>query len=356
MALPAYRNRAWNPYHAQLYEAVGRIGVRVDEVTVRRVLRARHDIVHLHWPEYLFDSPSVVRAVAKGLAYLAIITRLRAAGTTVVWTVHNLAGHEQWHPRWAAWMWQRFTRRVDAYIALTAAGQEAAQERYPDLRSLPSFVIPHGHYREAYPREATRADARRLLGVPTTARVVAFFGAVRPYKNLPMLLDAFRGLPDGEDGEWRLIVAGQPWSDELRTTLATAAAQDPRVLNVPDFVPHQQVQLYLRAADLLVFPYREVLNSGSALLALSFDRPVLVPDRGAMAELQRLAGPEWVRTFSGTLDAQTLIDAMTWAETTPRDTSRLLETLSWDAIAEQTLHAYAAVRRVRLSTGFQRRT
>jgi len=281
--------------------------------------------------------------MAKALAYLAIITRLRMAGTTVVWTVHNLSGHEQWHPRWAAWMWRRFTRRIDAYIALTAEGREAALLRYPNLRAVPGFVIPHGHYRDAYPREATREMARKVLGVPASSRVIAFFGTVRPYKNVPALVAAFRDVP-GE--EWRLIVAGQPWSAALRAQLRDAASQDPRILLFPAFVPRQQVQLYLRAADLLVFPYREVLNSGSALLALSFDRPVLIPERGAMAELRELAGADWVRTFRGDLDAQTLIDAVCWAETTPRGASPPLDGLCWDAIAEQTLHAYEVVRRV----------
>jgi len=51
MALPAFQNRANNPYHALLYEAMQRRGTTVDEVSPRRVLRARHDVVHLHWPE-----------------------------------------------------------------------------------------------------------------------------------------------------------------------------------------------------------------------------------------------------------------------------------------------------------------
>jgi hypothetical protein len=89
-----------------------------------------------------------------------------------------------------------------------------------------------------------------------------------------------------------------------------------------------------------------VLNSGSALLGLSFGRPVLVPERGAMAELRELAGDSWVRTYSGDLSADVLRDAMVWAETASRDDLLPLDELAWHAIARQTLLAFEAVRLV----------
>jgi beta-1,4-mannosyltransferase len=99
----------------------------------------------------------------------------------------------------------------------------------------------------------------------------------------------------------------------------------------------------LRAADLVVLPYREILNSGSAILALSFARPVLVPAQGAMTELQRDMGREWVRTYPGELRPRTLADALHWARQTPRDPARLFPNMSWETIARQTLRAYLAI-------------
>jgi glycosyltransferase involved in cell wall biosynthesis len=281
------------------------------------------------------------RALAKSMTVLVVVTAaLRLRKTSLVWTVHNVRGHEQWHGRLATRMWRWFVQRVDGYIALTPAGRAAALERFPDLRDRPGFVIPHGDYRGEYPDVVTRTTARAALGLPPNARVVAFFGTIRPYKNLPVLLDAFRLIPDVH---WRLIVAGQPATPELGARLVQAAADDPRIRLDLAFVPRDQVQFYLRAADLVVVPYREILNSGSALLALSFDRPVLVPERGAMAELRETAGPEWVRTYPGELTPATLVGAMAWATATPRDAGRLLRHLDWDVIARQTVAAYEAV-------------
>lgn len=172
----------------------------------------------------------------------------------------------------------------------------------------------------------------------------AFLGAIRPYKNVPALLSAFRDAPEAG---WRLVVAGKPLSADVRVDVSRRADGDDRIRLDLDFVPRERVQLYTRAADLLVFPYRDILNSGSALLALSFDRPILVPDRGALAELRQTVGDEWVRTYDGALDGRTLHDAMAWATATPRDPTRLLRThhLDWDEIARQTVDAYDTVRR-----------
>jgi glycosyltransferase involved in cell wall biosynthesis len=342
LALPAFRNRALNPYNALLYEAIVRLGVTVDEASVWRVIRAQHDVLHIHWPEYVFNAPTLAKAVAKSVGCVLLLSGLRVRKTRVVWTIHNLHAHERWHTRLETRMWRWFVRHVDGYIALSAVGEAAALARYPELERRPGFVIPHGHYRDEYPDEVSREAARDALGLPRSARVVAFLGALRPYKNVPALLAAFRGLP-GDD--WRLVVAGQPLNDGLRTEIERGAGDDGRIRLDLAFVPRDQVQLYARAADLLVFPYRDILNSGSALLALSFDRPILVPDRGAMAELRRGVGDEWVRTYDGELTTATLGDAVAWAEATPRDAARLLRDLDWDEIARQTVDAYDAVRR-----------
>lgn len=341
MALPAFCNRALNPYNALLYSAVTRLGTAVVEVSPRTVLWPRQDIVHVHWPEYFFDAPGLCRALAKSVATVSILSVLRLCGVSIVWTIHNVRGHEQWHPRLAAKMWRWFVRRVDGYIALTPAGRTAALEHYPDLRVRPGFVIPHGHYRGEYPDSVSRHVAREELGLPPDAPVIAFFGAIKPYKNVPTLVTNFRCVANGD---WRLLIAGKPESDLLAAELEQAARSDERVRLDLSFVPTERVQFYLRAADLIVFPYRDILNSGSALLALSFDRPILVPERGAMAELRDTAGAEWVRTYRGELDPEKLIEAMAWATATPRDPEVLLRQLDWDNIGRQTVLAYEAVR------------
>jgi glycosyltransferase involved in cell wall biosynthesis len=100
---------------------------------------------------------------------------------------------------------------------------------------------------------------------------------------------------------------------------------------------------WLRAADVVVLPYSRIQNSGSAILALSADRPVVVPAIGAMTELRQQVGSNWVYTFEGDLTAEVLDDVAAWLRDADRGESPDLSGLAWPAIATQTLAAYRAV-------------
>jgi len=274
------------------------------------------------------------------LRFLLVIARAR--GIKIVWTAHNLRSHEGLYPRVEARLWRTLLGRVDAVIALTEAGRDLTLQQFPCLRARPTFVIPHGSYRTAYPAGLTRDTARQGLGLPAGAQVIVSLGQLRPYKNLPHLVYIFRRLPARDVF---LVIAGAPSDSALIDELQAAAGSDPRVHLHLHFIPAALLQRYLCAADLIVLPYREILNSGSAILALSFERPVLVPALGALPELQGQMGAAWVRTYEGELRPEMLTEALIWARDTPRDATHLFRELSWGRIARQTLAAYRALDR-----------
>ncbi|NIR28093.1 MAG: glycosyltransferase [Gammaproteobacteria bacterium] len=342
VASPAFKGRAANPYTWSLYDRLGRLGVEVTEFTRRRILAGSGaDIWHVHWPEGVLVPPNPLKAFVKLQTLLFLLRWARLKGVRVVWTVHNLGSHphERRHRWLEAWFWRAFIPKVDAYISLTETGRELATRRFPALAQVPGFVIPHGHYRGLYPDEVSRADARARLDLPSKARVALFIGQIRPYKNVPGLIEAFAQLPD-EDA--RLIIAGRVRTRRLREILEEKIFGDLRIRAHLDFVPAAEMQLYLRAADLVVLPYDEVLNSGSALLALSFDRPVLAPAKGALRELAGTVGSEWVRLFEGELRAECLGEALR-STGTPAHRRPNLQPYEWPRIAEATACAYAEV-------------
>ena len=341
LAWPAFLNRFLNPYNWLLYTHMRRFGARVDEFSPTRLLRAgRYRIWHLHWPDVLLNQTSRRLAAASLGILLRLVDAARRRGVKVVWTVHNLGAHEGYHPAIERWFWRAFTRRLDGYISLTETSRLAAVERFPALRDLPGSVVPHGHYRGVYPDSVTKREARAILELPNRARVYLFIGHLRPYKSVPELVATFRRVADPRAV---LVVAGRPNGPELRAAVERAAADDPRVRLYLGFVPGRRVQLYLRAADLVVLPYAEILNSGSSLLALSFDRPILVPAKGSLCELEAQVGADWVRTYQGALDERALADGMRWALETPRAEAAPLEAFDWSAVARGTLAAYERV-------------
>lgn len=330
VASPAFRNRSSNPYNALLYDALVERGVDVAEFDSRNVLAARADIVHFHWPESALNKRRPAAALVRSLQLLALSFRLRRRGVVLVWTAHNLRSHFQRYPRAEALWWRLFTRLLDGWISPAETAAEAAQEAHPRLRALPHAVVPLGHFRDEYP-SASGDEVRARFGVGPDDRLLAFIGRIKPYKGVPELLAAFGEL---ERPGVRLLVAGRCDEPELRAELANV--DDPRVVIHLEEIPDRDLASFVQAADLVVLPFRAILNSASLLLALSFDRPTLCPDLGALAEVADHV-PGWVTLYSGEMSTEVLEAALD----APRpDGQPDLSAFSWPEIARLTESFY----------------
>ncbi|HEY9504342.1 MAG TPA: glycosyltransferase [Gemmatimonadales bacterium] len=341
LAWPGRGARARNPYTWLLYSQLIELGVRVTEFTPGRALRGGYDVLHVHWPEKAMVGSGLAR-LAGAVGGRAVLAASRLHGASLVWTTHNARPHEGRDTRLERWYWSALVRRMDGLLHPSAASQAAVESRYPAAARLPQAIVRMGHFRGSYPDRISREEARAGFGVPPGAAVITFLGLLRPYKNVPHLVRTVRALPPERNAV--LLVAGRPLEPSLVGEIERAAGGDPRVRLTLRRVPDDDVQRYLRAADLVVLPFTDITNSGSALLALSFDRPVLVPGRGAMGELRALVGGDWVRTYDGELTPAILDQAIAWARA-PRGPRPDLSALEWGAIAEQTLAFYRALRR-----------
>jgi beta-1,4-mannosyltransferase len=337
LASPAFQMREENPYTWLLYR---NMDAEVVDYSGRAAIRGKYDILHFHWPEGELNSErGAFIKFTRLFKNLRLIDFMRARGTKVFWTVHNLSSHERRNARLEAWFWREFTRRLDGLIALSDTGLKAIREQFPALAPVPGYVIPHGHFRDEYqnrsdmsPRQALRLDGR--------SRVLLFFGQIREYKNVDKLVDTFRAI---RDDSLNLCIAGRPLDETMEAKLRALAPSDSRIRLDLRHIPRAEVRCYFEAADIVVLPYREILNSGSAILALSLNRPVLVPRIGAMGELQDIVGKEWVRTYSGELSEQELLSSLEWAMTEPRAREAPLSQLEWSTISAETLQAFCSV-------------
>ena len=325
-----------SPYTASLHEQMGP-GVQVDEYRAGKLVH-RYDIWHVHFPEALLNIRNPALAAFKLLVFLGMMDLVRARGGKIVWTVHNLKSHDALHPELEARHYRRLLPRIDGVISLSSTALTLAYEKFPRLRQLPAVVIPHGHYRNRFQRRET--DSRNELGIAENARVILFFGEVRTYKNVDGLVRAFRNvaIPNA-----LLVIAGRPKSAEFAECIQQEAAGDSRVRLNLRFIAAEDAPKFFAAADLVVLPYRNILNSGAALLSLSFSRPLLVPDLGSMGDLKADFGADWVRTFSGNVESQELENALDWAAQPRPVVCPIPEKYRWDNIRAETVRFYRRV-------------
>ena len=137
--------------------------------------------------------------------------------------------------------------------------------------------------------ELTPAEAKQRLGIRDDEKVILFFGRIRPYKGIEYLLDAFRLLSCDEQAKYRLIVAGEPkkgsedYLHEIQESVRTDFTKGQVILRI-QFIPDEEMEVYLKGADVLVLPYKEIFQSGVLFLAYSFGLPVVATDVGSFRE------------------------------------------------------------------------
>lgn len=325
-----------NPYLGLLYRHLADQGATVLDYSKRSLLRGV-DIWHLHWPENSANRAhwaDALRGAAK-LLLLCALARLR--GARIVWTLHNERSHENPHPLLERSFLRLFVRNVSATISPSEHGAKLLANSYPRLRRIPSAVIPLGHYRGYYRNDVPQREARRLLGLDPDDHVLGFFGAVRAYKNLPTLIRVFR--------EWthpkaRLLIAGMPENAAIAEQLRLMVQDDDRVRLSLQRIDDDRIQHHLNALDVLVLPFHDVLNSSSVLLGLSFGLPVVAPRLGALEEVQRVVGREWLRLYEGALSVSTL-ETLARGRAPGHESSPDLGSYDWHRIGSDTYRYFA---------------
>ena len=147
-------------------------------------------------------------------------------------------------------------------------------------------IIPHGNYIPFINLQSRQAKSRDKLNLPKDKKILLFFGMIKKVKGLDVLLKAFQDIVL-EFPEIILLVAGKPWKDkfdEYQYLIDKYNLTD-NVILYTKFIPENQVSLFYSSCDLVVLPYKKIYQSGVLMMALSYERPVLVSDLSPLKEL-----------------------------------------------------------------------
>ena len=241
-------------------------------------------LCHFHWihepTEKATDETSADATVRQ---WESLIQSIKANGHFIVWTVHNVMPHETYWPDHDRKIHQLVADSADIIHIMTdlSALLCAPHYRLPEDKLM---LVPHPSYLNAQADWVTREQARDSMQIPQDEFVFLSFGAVLPYKGYDRLTKAFERLAERTERRVRLVVAGQPSSPETVAMLRVWAFGRSDVTLDIRTIPSEGLQEYFRAADVAVCPYDQTLNSGAALMAISFDLPVIGPRAGGFID------------------------------------------------------------------------
>jgi glycosyltransferase involved in cell wall biosynthesis len=270
----------------------------------------------------------------------------RLKGARIVWTVHNVRGHDRKNIALERVLLWSVARLVHGVIFLSVSTRASAYREIPALTSKPFRIIPHGLY--GVRSAKTSSQARAVFGVPPDCPVVGFLGDIRRYKGLDLLLSAFE---QTVPSQVTLFVAGvfldPNYGTAIRTCLAGLAAKGHSIAFHEERLNDSALADAVRACDIVVMPYRAVSNSGLALLVLENRCRILASNAPVFLELQQELGAEWVETFCGTLTGARLLAAL---NNPPADGAQRIDAFcasrSWPDIGAQTVDFYFQLARL----------
>lgn len=174
-----------------------------------------------------------------------------------------------------------FINSVDAFIVMSrSVGEEIKQFS----ATKPQRYIPHPNY-DNYGKAVSREQALSFLKLDPKYNYLLFFGFIRDYKGLDLLIKA---LNDERIKKMplRLIVAGEYYADEAKyLNLIRSEDVENQVILKTEFIPNEEVKYYFCATDLVVQPYKTATQSGISQLAFFYDKPMLATNVGGLPEI-----------------------------------------------------------------------
>ena len=293
----------------------------------RRIRQMQPDLlITCYWMAFFAPSYSIIQRIAKS-----------NGKTRCVALVHNMIPHE---PSLLDKLFAPlYVRATDGFVALSDSVVQDINRLDPSHKPKTSY--PHPIY-DHYGEQMSKEEACLALHLQPEKQYMLFFGLVRAYKGLDLLLDAF-GFVKDQLPNLQLIIAGEFYEDEdkYRTQIESHQLTD-RVIIKNEFIADADLRKYFGAADLIVQPYKSATQSGVTQVAFHFEKPMLVTNVGGLGEIVH----DHQMGYAVDPNAQAIAEALTDYYTQNRQadyTAYLIqqkENYSWAKLAESFVTIY----------------
>lgn len=248
------------------------------------------DVLHIQW-----TSPFAA-GIRQSAEYFERISKFKneckkakSIGVRVFWTVHNIVAHSTEYLREEIELARTLADLSDRIIILNSRTALVAKEFY-ELPNEKLVHLPHSSYDGIYPPASNRAELEKKLGIVEGLTTLGLIGAIRSYKGTSTFIKG-ASIAARKLGNSALIIAGE-------TNPFTMKEIEDNIRNdIPIYRKHTrlsdaEMSDWVGATDIMVLPYKGILNSGSMHLAATFNTPVVLPNLWHLRE--EYSGEEWV--------------------------------------------------------------
>ena len=290
--------------------------------TGRAILKWKPDmVVFSYWNSYFAPS------------HIPVARMLHRHGVMTVTVVHNAIPHEpKFFDKPLA---RRFFKYNDLLVSMSDVVTRDIRSLCPDARILQRQHPVYDHFGKKMDKKA----AQEALGLDPKLRTLLFFGLIRDYKGLDLLIDAMPQL--GSD--YQLVIAGECYGsfEKYEAHIAASGCAD-RIHVFNRYIDDEEVPRFFSAADLCVLPYRSATQSGITAIALHFDVPMVATPVGGLAES---IGQPGLGVMAGEASADAIAEAIRhFFDGSPEafitNIREIKRTQTWPAFAQKILDFY----------------
>lgn len=205
----------------------------------------------------------------------ALICKLLNKNIKIIALVHNAIPHEKRF--FDSYLLRLFIKQCNGVIALSEPVKKDIQSLLPDTKSL---LLQHPIY-DQYKEKTEKNIARKNLNIAVDKKTILFFGLIREYKGLDILIEAMSFL----DSTYQLLIAGESYQDfTLYQNLIDKSPLKDNIKVIEGYIPDAMVSTVFSAADVLVLPYRSATQSGVVAISYQLEVPMIVTNVGALGK------------------------------------------------------------------------
>lgn len=347
LMMPDYRDI--NPYQELLSRSLAAEKATVTFTTgYRRLLPIYRqtqaieycDVLHIHWLDPYLKGENWLTKFIYCLKFLFDVLLVKKKGIKIIWTVHNLTAHNSQFLGLQIWIKRQFMNIADQIIVHSEAAKQALLETFLTAPIHKLNVIPHGHYRDIYPPAIAKNLARQTLNLPEKKLIFLNFGVLKPYKGTEKLLQTWQADID-QNTNYHLLVVGKALDSDYGEKLQAIVNKVPTITLTNKYIDDEEIALYFSAVDAVILPFQKILTSGSLLLAMSYNKPIIAPQFAGIKEALGTANDFLYDPDQDGALSQVILSLINQdLEPVSHKVKAVCDTLDWQAIAEKTKSLY----------------
>jgi glycosyltransferase involved in cell wall biosynthesis len=208
--------------------------------------------------------------------FMGVLARRQSEKTTNIAILHNLIPHEKRF--FDTWLNRFFVNQFDAFVVLS----ESVEMELKSIKPQANFIRLNHPWYDHFGEVLDKKEARKTLEIHPDKKTILFFGLIREYKGLDLLIEAFSRLNDS----YQLLIAGEIYGNEAAylSQIRSSNATD-RIHFFKRYIPDTEVSLFFSAADVCVLPYRSATQSGITAASFHFEVPIIATNVGGLKEI-----------------------------------------------------------------------